>query len=529
MSVKDLRFKKYRLIWNDDGGELGCYPPPVGVDKLKKIINDRFKGTAVDAFFCALGPCTGYTTAYPTRLKDMDFIIDKYNSGARLGGIMNWQYAENLLDLMRQNVDWIEFQMQEVRKLGMDFWLHLRMNDWHHSDDNMGEKINLLAGRFYVEHHDFLIGKEAVKDLSCKPLKDCMAWFQDYAHQEVRQHRLSVLEEAAERYDIDGFQYDFMRCPGYFKPGQEQAGMPKMTEFIRQSREVLNRIGKSKNKRIGLSVRVPNTISGSEKLGLDIQRWMREGLVDLVVPSTFFHADPEEDMTEWVNLAKDTGIGIYPAIESAYSANHTGGVVRCFYNPPVLLPLTKEMSCAIASRHYRNGVDGLYLFNWTRTPALLMIGDREKLIYANKTYFLMRRDDLFPNCLPQRQIPVRLTEKSSKVYVTIADDLVRYRKKLSGVKMWVHYTNLTNRDKIEVKINGKEITRFTSKALVGEELYTGMTENWLIYDLMEHLPIMGCNEMEFRVLQREPRVASELPLEIADLEMRVEYMDSQKI
>jgi hypothetical protein len=96
MDSKDLRFKKYRLLWNDDGGELGCYPPPVGVDKLKKIINDRFEGTAVDAFFCDLGPCAGYTTAYPTRLKGMDFIIDKYNSGARLGGIMSWQYAENV-------------------------------------------------------------------------------------------------------------------------------------------------------------------------------------------------------------------------------------------------------------------------------------------------------------------------------------------------------------------------------------------------------------------------------------------------
>jgi hypothetical protein len=525
MDSKDLSFKKYRLIWNDDGGELGCYPPPVGVDKLKKIIHDRFEGTAVDAFFCALAPCAGYTTAYPTRLKDMDFIIDKYNSGARLGGIMGWQYAENLQDLMQQKVDWIEFQMNQARQLGMDFWLHLRMNDWHHSDDNMGEKINLLAGRFYVEHHEFLIGKEAVKDLSCRPLQDCMAWFQDYAHQEVRQHRLSVLEEAAERYDIDGFQYDFMRCPGYFKPGQEQAGMPKMTEFIRESRSTLDRIGKNKGKRLGFSVRVPNTISGSEKLGLDIQKWIREGLVDLVVPSTFYHVDPEEDMAEWMNLTKNTSVGIYPAIEAAYSANHTGGVVRCAYSPPVMLPITNEMSCAIAARHYRNKVDGLYLFNWTRTPALLVIGDKKKLACSNKTYVLMRRDDLFPNCLPLRQIPIRLSEQPSKVVLTIADDLLKYRQRLSGVKMWVHYTNLTNRDKIEVKVNGTGISRFTSKGLVGEELYTGMFENWLIYDLMEHLPITGSNEIEFRIGYREPRVAVELPIEVVDLELRIEYLD----
>lgn len=38
-----------------------------------------------------------------------------------------------------------------------------------------------------------------------------MPFFQDFAHQEVRDSRLEITLEACERYDIDGYHYDFMR------------------------------------------------------------------------------------------------------------------------------------------------------------------------------------------------------------------------------------------------------------------------------------------------------------------------------
>ena len=40
-----------------------------------------------------------------------------------------------------------------------------------------------------------------------------MPFFQDFAHQEVRDSRLEITLEACERYDIDGYHYDFMRYP----------------------------------------------------------------------------------------------------------------------------------------------------------------------------------------------------------------------------------------------------------------------------------------------------------------------------
>jgi len=200
-------------------------------------------------------------------------------------------------------------------------------------------------------------------------MREDLRHLQNHAHPEVRRLRLETAVEACERYDVTGFEYDFMRCPLYFKHSEVGRHVPLMTEFVRQTRAALDAVGKRKGRPIGLSVRVPNTVAGARKLGLDVPAWIGEELVDIVVPSTFFNADLEEDIREWVRLAAGTPVRINPAIEEAYTAGHTGGVNRCFYSPPVMLPLSHEMVNAIAARHWRNGADGLYVFNWFGTAA----------------------------------------------------------------------------------------------------------------------------------------------------------------
>jgi len=397
-----------------------------------------------------------------------------------------------------------------------------------------GEKHNLLVSKFYAEHRDYLIGEEAVKGLQGL---ECMAWFQDYMHEEVRRVRLEMMEEACTRYDIDGFQYDFMRCPGYFKPGQEQAGMTIMTAFMRQTRAILDRIGAQKGKRLGFSVRIPNIIKGAENLGLDVRTWMREGLVDLVTPSTFFHADQDEDMREWVEAAKGTGVGIYPCIEESYSANHTGGVIRLFYNPPVLMSLTVEMIQAIAARYYYQGVDGVYVFNWSnadfyksitndKEPALKVIGNRESLTFCDKTYILSRRDGLFPNCLPVHQIPVRIGETPVALRLMIADDLTKHRECLQAVTLRVHYNDMTIQDQIEVKVNGKTVA-CKAPLQAGQFAYAeGQGLNaavWMEYDLRGNLPRQGENKIEFQTTKRAPRATEEFHVEAVDVELSIKY------
>lgn len=183
------------------------------------------------------------------------------------------------------------------------------------------------------------------------------------------------------------------------------------------------------------------------------------------MPSTFFNADLEEDIREWTDLAKDTPVLINPAIEEAYRVGHTGGVNRCFYRPPVMLPVTVDMIRGIAATHFRNGADGLYLFNWFGTApsydydnrtALDDIGNPLRLRYKDKRYVVMRADEGFPNCFSDRgQLPVKVDRQGVTVTIDVADDLKEAGTRIKSACLSMNINNLTVTDKLEVSLNGK--------------------------------------------------------------------------
>ena len=271
----------------------------------------------MDAFVCTVGLNAGYTLSYPTEVDGMEFVVDRLDASAVLGSAKLWRCAENLRCLWSEGHDPVRIAMNEAHRMGMDFWLQLRMNDWHHVDAS-GEIYRIIGSQFYEEHPEYHIGAEGVAGWP-ESLQRDMRYFQDFAHDEVRRIRFETACEAIARYpEADGWEYDFMRCPGYFAYGKERANAPLVTELISRTREMLDARGTERGKQYGLSVRVPNTIEGSVRLGLDVPRWIEDHLVDIVVPSTFFAHDTEEDVSEWVELADDSLVRIHPAIEEAY-------------------------------------------------------------------------------------------------------------------------------------------------------------------------------------------------------------------
>jgi len=518
--------RDYRILWNEDGGTLGFYNPPMTADEVARAHFGMLEGTQVDAYLAALGNAAGYTTVYPTKVRGMEFAVDRLAGGAKVGGVHLWRYAENVRSLWERGLDPVAIQLKEARRLGMDFWFQLRMNDWHHADAE-GKVANLLGSPFFGDHPEWLIGKDGIAGWpeSMKPA----ATFQDYAHSEVRRVRLETMAEACERYDIDGFQYDFLRCPCYFKRTETEKNIPVMTDFIRETRTILDRIGRQKGRILGLSVRVPNTIAGARGLGLDVPAWVAEGLVDMVVPSTFFNADLEENITEWSALVTGTPVRICPAIEEAYNAGHTGGWTRCFYRPPVMLPLSPEMISAIAARHWRNGADGLYVFNWFGTPAtydvdispaLKWIGDPGQLTFRTKRYVVMRWDGSFINCLPgRRQIPVRLDTEPVTVTIDVVDDPAAAGPRMARVFLRVNIVNLTSADRVEVSMNGCPLN-CADPLLPGR--YGPESMFWQTYEIDRTVLRCGTNTIAFQA-RRNPRTAGEISLELADVELGVEY------
>jgi len=525
--------RPYRIMWCDDsGGGAGGHQPPITPEKLLQISFGGLEGTPVDAYVATIGPCAGYTLSYPTQVEGMEFIVDRLEAGAKIGGSDQWRLAENLRHLWAQGCDPFALQLGEARRLGMDYWLQLRMNDWHHVDAQ-GQVYRLIGSRFYENNPQYLIGEEGTKGWP-ESLRRTMNWFQDFAHAPVRALRLQAALEACQRYDVDGFEYDFMRCPGYFKFGQEQANAPLMTQLLRDTRAGLDRIGAARQKTLGLSVRVPNTIDGAVRLGLDVPAWVEEGLIDIVVPSTFFAADTDEDVSQWVELTRHTPVRINPAIEEGYQAGYTHafpGVPYFQLNTPVMLPLTRPMLNAIAARHWRQGADGLYVFNWAGTagtyncdhrPALDDLGDAQRLQFKDKRYVVMRHSSSFPNCLPgDRVLPAVLEQGTLRLEIDIVDEVRRCISRLGRVRLHLLLRDLTPADVVEVRLNNEEL--LCANPLQPGDPAPSTLVSWQIYDLRDHLPQAGKNEISIQLKASDENFRRQVPLEVSALELTIDY------
>jgi len=547
-------------MWNDDGGMPGHYHPPLSVERFRQIHLGYHAGSPVDCYLYPLCYC-GYTTNYPTEAKGYAFILDRREQVESMGGykeLHQYCFIENLRRLFEQGHDPTALLLQEARRLDIDFWLHLRMNDWHHTGgveehpDRPGlpAGVNLFSSPWYEARPEYLLGADGIAggppERAPWPI---VRWLQDFAHEEVRETRLEAMIEACERYDVDGFHFDFMRIPIYFKVGQEEGNAPLMTDLIRRARAELDRIGKKRGRHVGFAVRVPSTIAGSQAIGLDAPTWVREGLVDIVVPSCFFNTDFDADMTEWVELAADTPVRIYPGIEEAYWAGYATGVDVNFLDAgekPTRSLLADEMISAVAANHWASGVDGLYVFNWPGKTwegnrlNLDNLGDPRRLEFRDKLYPLTRRDGQPPYCdLARGPLPARLGAEAGphlamderfvrlvsrgKPWVTtirVADNLPGAANRVENCRLWVHLVNASVEDAIEVAVNGQVLT--CANPLAPGTMHTPV---WLGYELKPEQVRRGGNEIRIRLLSRDlPAMVQEsAPIEIADVELEIRY------
>ena len=202
----------------------------------------------------------------------------------------------------------------------------------------------------------------------------------DPAVPEVFEHRMRIFAEVVSNYDIDGLELDFRRW--YHMVSDPLKNHEVLTRMVRQTRKLLDETAQRKGrKRLLLGTRVGPMLDGKfvkddfpgagygepmnmscEGLGLDVKTWVREGLVDYLCPTTF---EPQglPRTKEFVELAKGTGVGIYPTI----SQNPCGATAAAIMGQPDNAETRRRHRndiCTEALRCYADGADGVSLFNW---------------------------------------------------------------------------------------------------------------------------------------------------------------------
>ena len=304
----------------------------------------QYANTQVRDFVLCIG---GRLMDYPSKVRESwaDKFVQKFENGREvdysthpvtLGHHRFWQ---------GMGVDCYAVMMDEMRKNGIRPWVSLRMNDCHEN----GTPTSFLHPNFFHDHPEYRRVQH----------REPMEYFDrcyDYAEPEVRNLMLDTIREAADRYDVYGFELDWMREMFCFAVGREWEGVEILNDFMRDARAILNEAAEKWGHPVLLSARTAPDPELALEMGYDVHTWAREGLIDVIVPSPRWRStDSDIPVEMWKKLLSGTNVQIMPALEILLAPEPE--LEKCIYQ-------TVETTEALAAQYLSAGADGVYLFNY---------------------------------------------------------------------------------------------------------------------------------------------------------------------
>ena len=281
---------------------------------------------------------------------------------------------QRLVPLMDTGVMPVEVYIDESHRQGIEFIAGFRMNDRHGHNPDWFEKL----GREKPEW--ILKGYRPSAKSGTEPRSFELGCALDYSVDAVRDFLFSIMEEAANRFDIDGLEFNYTRLPACFPRGTAEANHATMTDFVRRTRRMLDEAGENKGRRLILGARVLQHLDSCLKMGFDVPTWIGEGLIDYVAPGDIGITDFNAQFDEFVQLARESDCCVYPQIQKVLGFDHRH------------LPQHPEHSRAAVMNIYGAGADGYSTQNYfdveaydtlkeMRDPDLIARADRHYIYY----------------------------------------------------------------------------------------------------------------------------------------------------
>jgi len=467
-----------RILFNVDGGSasLAFYQPPITLKQLCRTL-DELEGTAVEVFI-RCGNMGDDTLLYRTQVGEIygydvkDWTLpEKYRDHPKAASKQRKidrakLVADNNRALLDAGHDPMEVLAARTHQLGMQFWASLRMNDVHEDDSTRWWN---LRSEFKKQNRHLLIGSP-YPDTSRGYSQDDYTWAFDFAFEKVRSHKLAIIAEVCENYEVDGYELDFQRGPWYFRPGLEQQGMPLMTDFVRRVHARVDEISRAKGHPLTLAVRVPPRFELAESLGLDVRTWIEEGLFDVVAAMDPGYLDMNADLGAFVEAARGTGVRIAGGLEQAVAH------YRSEADAAGWIKVDNDMMVAAAASHLQKGADGIYFFNFDchrrmgldkpyspEEMALLNnIGDPDFVARHDKHYFVtVDTGGRTPEEGGTSQLPALLGAGEQRTFTfTIGDDLATARRdgSLRSARLRLAMETEAGGDQaLKVTLNGEQL------------------------------------------------------------------------
>jgi hypothetical protein len=283
--------------------------------------------------------------------------------------------ARNLWLLAQRGIDHHARWLARCKHHGIEGWLSMRMNDCHGLKEYSQAEAGVDAthwtrnwpSTWWREH----------PELRRAPYRYERSWEGafDYSHKEVRDHHMALVRELLGRFDMFGLELDWMRWGMMFAPGKEQAGLELLTEFMRETRLLSAASAQRVGHPVKLAVRVPAEPAACLALGFDVPQWAKEGLVDVVILSSFLGtANFDYPVSIWRHLL-GPDIKIIANAEGVVGAHPWPKSFETGYVG------TTAFTFGAAASALHRGVDGIHLFN--HCPSKLLQGpEKARDLYA---------------------------------------------------------------------------------------------------------------------------------------------------
>ena len=312
------------------------------------------------------------------------------------GTIKDFERADDYPKLYRAlgeyGVDWAAVCLGECKKRGIRPWIYFRMNDLHWKE--RPDSVFHDSFFFKARENGWLIGNKAYGWPAGTSGNIRNSY--NFAVREVRERMLSYIEEMALRYGNDafGFELDFMRniyCFDYLneKPGYQEY----MTDFMRRAKAILKKAEEKHGHPLKLLARIAHTPEDNYLYGYDAAEWVKEGIVDVIVPSCEEVCNSQIDVAGWRKAIGDTPLFI----------GFDDHVTRWIgYNARNVYAAREKHLRGFAASYYDRGADGMYYENqYASTGNVRFIG--KTTCSSGLRTFMVTEQDITPMNKPGYQ------------------------------------------------------------------------------------------------------------------------------
>ena len=514
------RWRQRRIIYNNDGDDVrevenhhdACWQLTTRqgelIDDFLAARTTSLVGTQVDSIWYST--CTGGLW---------------FTHNTKLGGYYGKGIAQELVDTYGR--DDLQIQVDFGHQNGLEVFWSLRMNDTHDAyPENYRTRYYGIAS-FKLDHPEYLMGEPEDWDRYGEGVR--RQWTSlDFSYPQVRDHVFSLVEEVCRGYDVDGVELDFFRAPNFFPPTMdgnpvEREHVEMMTDLVRRMKRMTAEVEAERGRPLLLAARTPFAVADARFVGLDLEQWLGEDLIDVLIAGGLHERIMTEPLQEIVELGHRFDVPVYPCVGWPFW-NHwafldQGGDEHRTYGSWVKTlygghPNDMDKQCYItafnawqgaagawrggAMNVWNSGADGVYVFNaFHSTPAerWLEIGDPRTLAGRDKIFGLDRFHD--GSRLSQaRELALEPGEPLGARF-QVGEDVSA--ADVSGLRFRLHLWDYSIVDKIEVALNGEPLTGLEP----ADPTENPSTGQWLECRLQPDQVVRGENKVEVTVVERD--------------------------